>query len=93
MEKYQNKDGSMNLKAIDDLCNDIDRKFGNKERKTFYCNTKCLATYLVECGFEYFKKDINRYQDNKLIYFFDDTPELREAVSKYKTHKTEVLHP
>lgn len=46
--------------------------------------TKRLASILCQLGFKIVKTEVNNQKPWLLVYLFEDTPELREAVALHK---------
>lgn len=60
-------------------------------KKNQYCCTSFRKyDFLTHRGFEVKNIRKNFYDANKSVWFFDDTPELREAVNYYYEHYHEV---
>ena len=55
-----------------------------KQRLKYYVCTKMkLLTYLMKRGYMYIKIDKDRNNPRYTVWLFEDTPELREEVSRY----------
>lgn len=52
--------------------------------KEFIIYSKRLANELAKNGFKVLRADINYKYPNLYVFVFEDTPELREAVEKFR---------
>lgn len=46
-----------------------------------------MANYLYKCGFKIIDTQLNFKQPDHLVYVFEDTPELRQAMTDYTNAK------
>lgn len=46
-----------------------------------------MANYLYKCGFKIVDTQLNFKNPDHLVYVFDDTPELRQAMTNYTNAK------
>lgn len=53
------------------------------ERKYYEVFTLKLANYLLHHGFNLIGAKDDKYDQNNKVYYFLDTPELRECLDKY----------
>lgn len=47
-----------------------------------------LTNILANKGFQIVRSKVNYKNPQFLVYYFEDTPELREAINFYKNNKT-----
>lgn len=50
----------------------------------YVIKNQIMATYLMTKGFRLVKLDVDRNNSNRNIYLFNDSKELRQAMSEYK---------
>lgn len=55
----------------------------NSNKKIYVCRKLFLYNFLTQKGFKPFKTQIDKYDCKKLIWLYDDCPEIREAVEEY----------
>ena len=54
-----------------------------RKSPSFFTTNKFLVSHLMKQGYMYFKVDRDRKNPKRDIWFFDDSPELREHVDKF----------
>lgn len=62
-------------------------KFYNPNHERQVILSLQLANYLMEEGFNVIEIDFHRYKPNHLIYVFENSPELHDAMDNYKRTK------
>ena len=52
--------------------------------KIYVVKTMRLHNYLSQCGFIMLRPDVDRNNDNFIVFLYEDTKELRQAITNYK---------
>ncbi len=49
----------------------------------YVIRNQIMATFLMSKGFRLIKLDVDKYNPNRNVYLFNDTPQLRNAMNEY----------
>lgn len=66
---------------------------GSNEHRTYVCRKLWLYEMLTKRGFEPYKVAPDKYNCKKLVWLYNDTPELQEVVKEYYAHPIKVDVP
>lgn len=53
------------------------------EKKTYVCRKLLLYNFLTSRGFKPFKTCADKFNCNRLIWLYTDTPQLQQSVTEY----------
>lgn len=51
--------------------------------KTYVCKRMRMYTFLTKKGFEPYKTCVDKFNCNRLVWLYDDSDELQQAITEY----------
>lgn len=62
----------------------MNKEFKNNNKENYVIKTIAMTKFLTDKGFEIVDTLPNIFEPKKVVWLFKNTPELLEAMSKYK---------